>query len=101
MLKSNVFLTMTMTNSSGDALKITVDDGQVVSIITVDDQYLDQVRYRFNPSGMNQVNAAKALAAGLMDMADYEGKDHRTAALGKTYAEIASMFVVKSITADG
>jgi len=71
--------------------------------IGVTQSALDQVRARFNPSGLAAVDFAKALfAAGITAMEatrDARGEGGRCASIAITHTETAAMFAVKALTA--
>jgi hypothetical protein len=70
------------------------------SALKLNDSALKQVRANFNPSNLDDVYKAKLLGAAMITMAEEAAaKDPRLAALSKTYAEMAAMFLVKLLTA--
>ena len=67
--------------------------------------YLDkknekQVRLDFNPSNSDNVTLVKVCAAVMLEAIEQTGRDPRLTALAKTAVEEASMWAVKSATAE-
>lgn len=82
---------------------IIVNDAGQTHELPISPTALDQVRGKFNPSGLGAVDYAKALGAALITAMeptrDARGEGGRCAAIAITNVETATMYAVKALTA--
>ena len=83
-------------------VSISYTEGEDVRHYTwsISDHALEQVRFDFNPELRTDVNLVKLTAALALDVANEVGKDGRLTALARTAYVEASMWAVKSATAE-
>lgn len=84
-------------------VQVTISINGQQHTIGVTQSALDQVRAKFNPSGLSAVDYAKALCAAVITSMevtrDGRGEGGRCAAIAITNTETAAMYAVKALTA--
>lgn len=76
------------------------DPAGVAEELSISDAALKLVRASFNPSGKPEVDAAKLLAAALVDKTmGADPVDGRAMAIARQHFETGAMFLVKALTA--
>ena len=78
-------------------MDIVIESNDLYSTVLVTEKDLDAVRFKFNPSGKNNVNEIKALGAGLIACLN-KLPESREVSIAKTQVETAVMWAVKAAT---